>query len=60
MKVLTKNIKLFFECVTDDDKRCPTPQKQESDPAELALSGPPVCPVCQEEMAIDEWCLMTN
>jgi len=57
MKVLTKNIKLYFEC----DEDCPRRGKViESDPAELARSGPPVCSVCNNETAINDECIIAN
>lgn len=57
MKVLTKNVKLYFECVTEG---LPHSEVIESDPAELAMSGPPICPICNEEMAINDECLVAN
>lgn len=57
MRVLTKNIKIIFEC----DEECPKKGEPiETDPADLAASGPPICPICNEETAINEWCLVTN
>lgn len=57
MKVFTKNIKIFFEC----DEDCPRKGMViESDPAELASSGPPICKVCNNETVISDECLVTN
>ena len=57
MKVLTKNVKLFFEC----DEDCPkNGEIIESDPSELARSGPPICPVCNNETMMHDECLITN
>jgi hypothetical protein len=59
MKVLTKNVKLYFECDTDLSD-CPAPQKEESDPHELTISGVPICQRCGSEMVLDPECLITN
>ncbi len=58
MKVLTKNIKLSFECEND----CPEQNRRviQTDPADLIESGHPVCPTCNEKMTLDNWCLVTN
>ena len=60
MKILTQNVKLYFECVNDNEDKCPTPQKTISDPYELTLPGVPICSVCNEEMVISDECLITN
>jgi len=55
MQVLTRNVKLKFECV---EVECGN--VIEVDPYELQRSGSPICPDCQKEMAIDDTCLITN
>jgi len=59
MRVLTKNVKLLFEC-PNDGAECSNVDKITSDPYELARSGVPICPDCQEEMVLDDNCLITN
>jgi hypothetical protein len=57
MKVLTNNIKLFFECCNDI---CLDRKKEESGPNELCLSGVPICPTCEDEMELEDECIIKN
>ena len=59
MKILSKNIKLLFE-YSNDGAECSNVEVIESDPYELVRSGAPICPDCQEEMVLDDECLISN
>ena len=56
VKVLTKNVKLIFECETDECRS----DKVKTDIIDLIESGHPICPVCQSQMTLNDECLITN
>jgi hypothetical protein len=60
MKVLTKNVKLHFECWNEDDRKCPTPRTKEVHLQTVVECGPPICPTCNEEMKLNNECFIVN
>jgi len=56
MKVLTKNVKIFFDCVGT----CTNIETTRTDILDLIESGNPICPVCGEQMELSDECLVTN
>jgi len=55
MRVLTKNVKVYFECGND----CKT-EPVETDVYDLIESGHPICSRCNEQMTLSDECLVTN
>jgi len=60
MKVLTKNVKLHFECWNENDSKCPSPQTKEVQLASVVECGPPVCDTCNTVMTLNDECLIIN
>lgn len=60
MRVLTKNIQLIFTCENEGCKNEKSQDRFESDPYELTTSGIPICPECNEQMVVDEYCFIKN
>lgn len=61
MKVLTKNLKVFFECLNQQNTDiCPYGERVEMNVVTLAKSGSPKCPACKGEMTIENEALVTN
>lgn len=61
MKVLTKNVRLQFDCWNNNDGKCPTPQTKEISLTSLIeFGGPPVCPICDTIMIVKDECLVVN
>ena len=56
MKILTQNVKVFFECEND----CPNSESVTTDVPDLIESGTPICPICNERMTLGNECLITN
>jgi hypothetical protein len=56
MKVLTRNVKLIFEC----NNNCSYDQETEMNPSKLILVGIPSCPKCNEKMSVKDECLIIN
>jgi len=60
MKVLTKNVKLQFECSNVDKYRCPSPQTKDVQVSVVVDSGRPVCTTCNRTMKLNDECLVIN
>jgi hypothetical protein len=60
MQVLTSNVKLTFTCENDKCINFESGEKIETDPFDVSISGVPMCPECNEQASIDEYCFIKN